>query len=299
MGHEDNLDRTTLTSSLRVITLCTNQLAGVTKLMSKVFKLQKTGPFSLDTEALLKLKAVWGISEIEEFEYYLFTNVEDGVKIRVLSINEEIPAIHDSHNHRNVGVQSIVFHSPKWEKIVTKINEKGHRKVNGFKHITEEKSSAIHTRILGSAQLFFELVSDTQNFIKVEIASDSVDEELKFYGTIFGYQSLEYSNLEFNEVSIMYHNVKALATDKTHIGFIEFEDNYYQEVSEPPRLPYEGVGMLTFETKDIGEVLARCHAHQAKVYQTPRKVIDPCYGEAITMSILSPTGIVIEVYNKL
>ena len=300
MEHEEISEETALCGALRVITICTHHFASTKRYNNKILKLPHEGPISLDDSDSKRLKSLWGIEDSMDFEYHVFASriLEEGLQIRVLHMNQEISSIYESHHPRNIGVHSIVFHSTNWNKINSKIKEKGVRKVKGLKRLDEAEVKNERTKILGPSQLFYEVVSDDKDFIEIEINSDAFDQERKFFSKVLGHPHFKISNYELNEVGVQYHTVSSSIKDDTAINFIEFEDNFYKEVNEPPRIPNEGIGMLSFETKDIGEVLARCHAHQFQVYRTPRKVNDPIYGEAISMTILAPTGMLIEVYNK-
>ena len=80
---------------------------------------------------------------------------------------------------------------------------------------------------------------------------------------------------------------------------VGYEEDDFIDLEEAPRLPNQGMVMWSFETRDIGEVLARAHAKQVKIYRTPRKMTTPLLGEVIALTLLSPTGYIIEVYSRL
>jgi len=122
----------------------------------------------------------------------------------------------------------------------------------------------------------------------VSISSIDYVEEVEFYTKVLGMTaSLVSDHVMINHPS----------SGEFYIHLSQLEDHV--QVTEPtPRLPYFGWVMTSYETRDIGELLARAHASQNKVYRTPRKVMDPLLGSVIAMQLLTPNGMVVEVFQR-
>lgn len=126
--------------------------------------------------------------------------------------------------------------------------------------------------------------------IQVHISSDEYVEEVDFYTKVLGKKA------ELIDEDIAIH-LSTSTTDRIVINRLEGEEES-EQASVVSRFPYEGWVMTSYETSDLGEILARAHAAQVKVYRTPRKILDPILGPILGMSLLSPTGMVVEVYQK-
>ncbi len=283
------LTKKILTGPLRLVTLCSDDIDEIRSFYVDQMGLTVEGP--LEIEDPEKLKTYYGITEGIEMSVYQVgpKYADDGIFFRIINISQSTPKIKASASAREVGLLLMerqsgpelqVAQSPShyyWRNIVT----------------TLPKGSEIPDEVVAIPTVTF--------------VTDQIEEDIIFYTHIFGMNLLsdetrevakaELPGLE-RHATIRSIRLQSKTGEGCYMRLIAFEDEEYAELQAAPRLPNQGIPMCSYETTDIGEILARAHAKQIKIYRTPRKHHDPILGEVITMSLLSPTGSIIEVYSR-
>jgi len=92
--------------------------------------------------------------------------------------------------------------------------------------------------------------------------------------------------------------VYAKGTAKNHLLFLDYKDGIFEELEVVPRIPNRGLGMWTFETKNLAEVLERAMTNNVEIINEPMAYNDPILGKIEVMTMLAPNGFLIEVFTK-
>ena len=249
-----------LTGPLSVITWCCSDVDKVISFLRGKGVVCTPVP-SVANEELENIKLYWGIPGIRSIEIYEALLPNQEIKMRIVAHGEDVDL-----GSSLMGMKSLSSRGNEGDPISIQPNSAD----NG------SSSSTSGSRIEGVEEL-------------ITIASDQIDDEVEFYTKVLGKKAeLIEENILFKSPSSRHSAIR--------LEGIEGEDNEQEIVA---RFPNIGWVMSSYETSDLGEVLARAHATENKVYRTPRKIIDPVLGNILCMSVLSPTGMVIEVYQKV
>ena len=278
---------------LRLINICTNELKDVTDFFVKVMKMK------LSNKAVLndRQRDLWGVSELSQQKYYyLFSSDLEIPQIRIIVNQEDTQSIRKTSLPTELGIYNLHFDVS--EKIYSKISKK---------NSTGKAQPLVFT---GPGEVQYTCHQSLSQGILFKAAASIVehlDEEIEFYTRVLGMQS-DVLDLSSNEplsipgVTTDHHSRKYVFDPEQtslQLHFITVDEELIQDSAVPPRMPHHGWCIWTFETSDIGEVLARAHARRIAVFKSPRKIYDPELGELICMSLISPSGYLIEVISKV
>ena len=318
-----------LTSYLHTATLCTVDLAAIKHFYVTGMKMTLDGPIALEEKAEERLKNLWGVPDELSFDYYHLyrKEVPSLIQIRLLVLSEPTPHIHSSYSSRELGSFSLGFPNGDQKNLDRHLSSLG---VMAMAPMQEGEIP----RPDGSTYRYWETIykgPDYLHCVGIErgdgasqlapidaannfggpgysaFVTNQSDKEIAFYTDVLGMElrsDREWETAEGSALGIpagvpfRFAIVYAKETHQNHLLFLDYRDGVFEDAGIPPRIPNQGLGMWTFETQDIGEILARAHAKQIKVYRTPRKVNDPIYGSAIALTLLTPSGYLIEIFNK-
>ena len=249
-----------LTGPLSVITWCCSVIE------STITQLRSGGVVctpvpTVANEELEALKLYWGLPNIDSLDIYEALLPKEKIKMRLVSHGIDI-----DRGSEHIGVKSLECEQEHAEQLF-------------IKPIGKSETTETHTAISS-----FEGVEEL-----LHIASDQYIEEVDFYTKVLGKEA----QLVNDDIII---NSSTSAYSAIRLERLE-EEGYEEEVVS--RFPSTGWVMSSYETSDLGEILARAHASQNKVYRTPRKLVDPVLGSILCMSLLSPSGMVVEVYQNV
>lgn len=309
-------DVNALTGPLQMVTLCSNNLEEVRKLYVQNIGLEIKGPFDIEGSMRAKLRTYWDIPASIEFQVFHLFKPEDvphpSVGIRVIIISEDTEMLHDHSAYREIGPYSIGFSTKNIKDLKELLKSQGQTSLPTTHikeaHITNRKEEDRKMALFsGPDNVRLSILQEDSTGIQNTIfITDRPDEEIEFYTHVLGMQltsdfqgvsKKSYQKDDSVKVIFRSSTLTSKASHEKSVHLLSYDSDEEQERKVPFRLPQKGVVMYTFETKDIGEILARAHAKEVKVYRTPRKLIDPIYGEAIAMTLLSPTGFIVEVYT--
>ena len=249
-----------LTGPLSVITWCCSDVERVISLLRDK-RIVCTPVPALVNEELEAMKLYWGLQSIQSLEIYEALLPNEKIKMRLVSHSIEV-----DHGSSLIGVKSLECEHEEQDQLF-------------IKAIIDENSNG-EVPMIPSLEGVEELLN---------IASDQYIEEVDFYTKVLG-----------KEAKLVDDDIIIKSTESTHSAIrltrLEEEGHENEVVA---RFPNFGWVISSYETSDLGEILARAHATQNKVYRTPRKITDPILGSILCMSLLSPSGMVVEVYQKL
>ncbi len=249
-----------LTGPLSVITWCCSDVESViTQLRDK--GVVCTPVPTVVNEDLESMKLYWGLPNVQTLEVYEALLPNEKIKMRLVS-----HGMQTDHGSSLIGVKSLECEHEEQDQLF-------------IKPISDEDSREVKPVIPS-----FEGVEELLN-----IASDQYIEEVDFYTKVLG-----------KEAKLVDDDIIIKSPESTHSAIrLERLEEEGHENEVVARFPNIGWVMSSYETNDLGEILARAHASQNKVYRTPRKITDPVLGSILCMSLLSPSGMVVEVYQTL
>lgn len=295
-----NSSKKALTGPQYLITLCTHDLYGIKNLLLDGLAMTMEGPFEISESQRAKQNILWEIPDEIEYDIYRFSqdNSNGHLKIRLIHVHDATPEIRQSYNSRELGMMSLNFSTTR-----TEVLDKHFKKLVALKRGQGEVYKG--TNFVQFTNRKNEEISG--NLFSTTLVSDRAEEDATFLVKVLGltkttddFFSTTKRALPGIEKNVMYRAIDLNIAEQQEplIKLIEYEDGYFIEGEAIPRLPNQGFGMISFQTADLGEVLARAYAQQIKVYRSPRKVSDVILGDSIVMTLLSPGGLILEVFNK-
>jgi len=277
---------TTLTGPLRLLTLSTHDLTSLQECFVKILGMKLEGPFEISGDHQSKLRKYYDISEEIGFEIYqLLYEEETQLSIRVISLDKETPLMRGDHPEPGIGAYAV--------SIGYGDDPKQALSTDGL-YLNGPENLKIHM-----AKKPLSMMDDIQvrQMLSTKILTDVLDEEALFYKNVLGMDGIAAKQ---RALSDHYEGPSIICRPhdyvSQHIELTEIEPK--EEGVTHLRLPNRGICMHTYETADVGEVLARAHAGQIKAYRTPRTIVDPILGDIISMLLLSPSGYLVEIYTK-
>jgi len=275
---------------LKLVTICTSDLSAITSFYKEELGLSINGPHELEAEEKEKLSAFWDIPLTLGFDVYSLSTGEGITELhtRIIHIHEETPYFRGSYDVKELGPYMIDMTMNHEQKIV--------KAPGKYLCRTVEASYGETNLELGNR------VQDKPLF--ATFMSDKIEEELLLFTHVLGLSlqpdlTNNASNGSNGKDSIHNYKISARDGEGYRLMLVGYEEDDCIDLEEAPRLPNQGMVMWSFETRDIGEVLARAHAKEVKIYRTPRKLSTPLLGEVIALTLLSSTGYIIEVYSRL
>jgi len=285
--HDPEISGKGLTGPLRIITICTNDLEDTLLFYRDRLGMTATGPIVSTEEQVLRLKQYLDIDpEIDISCYHIYEQDTEGISIRLIYLSQEVPAIKTSRSALHLGPLGLVCTLAQSEDISSVM------KAPDFNQVMISGEDELHKLGIRQSCLITDQMDKEHDFLTRVLSMSILSDKIMSAGKASPV-GLE-PNVKYRISQLSYAE-----GEKSFLELIEPQDVALQEPDVPLRPPYRGQVMWTFMTRDIGEVLARSHARQIKVYKTPRKITDPIYGDAISMILMSPTGYLIEVYARL
>ena len=286
-------------ASFSMLTLCTDDLKGVKKFFVKGLGFKMSDHVLMDETYHAKQADLWGIAPSEQFElYYLYVKDSKKPLIRIVFFKEPVGSIRDSMNYEEIGISGINWNGLKRIK-------KKH-----LANISDEQFSGIYKGPGNIQYVLSESKSGTEqatNF-NLLITLEHLSDEVRFYSRVFGlkksisnnngavvdsFANLNKTNLEAAEI------MQIQQEDEVYATLIKYPSDRVVESENPSRFPAVGWVMMSYQCTDLGEVLARAHASGITVGSTPRKIVDPFLGDLIAMTLISPNGLLYEVFTKV
>ena len=152
--------------------------------------------------------------------------------------------------------------------------------------------SELMTEVKSSSSFQLGFCPDSEE-LYLQIRTDQFEEELRYIKRVLDWEVSKEANDLVEEDLSLNGGQEKLTRQKIMLK----EPNDQDEKTTIHGIV--GGPILGMTTKDVGEILARTHAERLRIVQTPRRLVDPLLGPAITMRIQSPGGIIIDVHNPL
>ena len=317
-----------LTGYLNVATFCTEDLEGYTHFYGEVMKMQIEGPFSLSAEEKQAQKAFWQIPEDIDYDLYHFyrASVPSLVHMRVLHLKTSTPRIHNSYNSYEYGTFSLGFPTSDAKGMdermkAFKVDAMAPMQLGDIVRANGEKGQYLETIYKGPDYLHCVGI-ERVNFPQLApcdpndgfggpgysalVPFDS-QSEMDFYTEVLDFFVLFDANWETAEGSALgtgpgvpfrFVALYAQGAQQNHILLLDFKDGNQIDTGVLSQLPNQGLGMYTYQTKDINEVHRRAVAHGIEVLSPIQEVEDAILGNGKACLLLSPNKMYIEIFEK-
>jgi len=133
------------------------------------------------------------------------------------------------------------------------------------------------------------------------------DAELDFYIQVLGleirfdwvWEASPGSALGIDEgVPFRFVSLYAKGSNQNHLLFLDYKDGIHVENNAAPKIPNQGLGMWSFETKHIEHILKKAIEQNSVIISQPVVNTDPITGKGKTMTLLTPSGFLVEIFEK-
>lgn len=317
-----------LTGYLHTATLCTVDIEGYKKFYGEAMKMQIDGPILLSPEEKEAQKTFWHIPSHIDYDLYHFhrASVPSLVHLRVLHLKSDTPKIHQSYNSYEEGSFSLGFPTANAMGMDERMKEFG---IEGMAPM--QKGDIVQAN--GKVRHYLETIykgPDYLHCVGIEridypqlapcdpvdgfggpgysafVPRDS-DAEIAFYTEVLDFFVLFDAIWETAEGSALgtgpgvpfrFAALYAQEAKQNHILILNFKDGNQIDTGVPSQVPNQGLGMYTFQTNNIDEVVRRAVAHKTKILSPIRKVNDPILGNGEACLLMSPNQMYIEIFQQ-
>ncbi len=318
-----------LCNYLHTATLCSTDLEATKKFYVRAMGMTIEGPFELSVDEMSGQRNVWNIPDHIDYDYYLIhrPSVPSLVNIRFLHLKQETPHIHQSYSCRELGSFSLGFPNGDVHATDQRVEDQGFGRMAPLQEgeVTRDGKTFPYYETIHQGPDFVHCVSLGRGGGMPQVSpideetklggpgysafvTDNSDEELAFYLDVmdmkFGFdwvwEASPGSALGIPEgVPFRFAAIYAKGASQNHLLFLDYKDGIFEKSAAPSRVPNQGIGMWSFETKNIDMVLANAKQHNAKVITSPTKIVDPILGSTKTMTMETPGGLLIEIFQIL
>lgn len=318
-----------LAKPIHTVTVSTVSLEQSMLFYRDTLGLKVTGPIALDDETEATQRALWQIPDDIEWQTYLLRRdgVDGAFQIRLLVLNKPTPSIHKSWSSQELGPFSMGF--PNLDQIGFDkfVRQQGFGALNKIEIYevprTDGTMYPIHETIFNGPD-FVHAVGiyrgdgvaqlgpvDAETGMggpaySAQVVADS-DAMISFLTDVLGWElrsdrtwksagsegALNAPDGTVFRFSILYS--KGATTG--HILLVDYKNIEPINPGVAPRLPNLGIGMWTFETTDLDQVLANAKSAGITLAHPAVTFSSPALGKARAATLLAPNGFLIEVFE--
>ncbi len=319
-----------LTLRLAEITLSTNHLDSIRRFYVEGMGMTLEGPLHISRKVRKAQRRLWGIPGTLSWQQYRLhrPEIEGEIEIRLLVFDQPVPSIHASYDPLELGPLSIGF--PNLDQV--KLDS--HIRSLGFGALARLEGSKI-PRPDGQLYTIYETIFNAPDFthgvgitrgdgMRQMAPVDSAtghggpgysaqvvhrsEEVLNFYTQVLGlelrsdrqWRSSPGSALGIPEgIPFRFSIVYPQGARTGQLLFLDFDDAQEKPSAHPPRLPYRGIAMWTFETRDLGEIERRAKAAGTPFLHGRVKIQHPVFGAIQALTLFAPNGFPVEVFQSI
>ncbi|KAA1244925.1 VOC family protein [Aquimarina sp. RZ0] len=316
-----------LTGYIHTATFCTENIDTYRHFYCDVMQMQMDA-IPLMEEEKNKQRAFWNISgDIDYDVYHCYrASVPSLIQLRILHLKTSTPHIHNSYNSYELGSFSLGFptsDAKAMDKHIQKcgIDAMAPMQLGDIENPDGTKRQYLETIYKGPDYLHcvgIERVNQKQlapcdpnnGFggpgYSAFVAKDS-DAEVEFYTTVLGHKIIFDSVWEAaddgalgvpNGTPFRFCGIYAVNSEQNHMLFLEFKDGNMIDTGVQSCIPNQGLGMWTFQTSDIDEVIKRAKTNNIKVHSGIQEVSDYILGDGKACLLETPNGFYVELFQK-
>ncbi len=318
-----------LTLRLSEVTLSTNSLDSIRQFYVSGMGMTLEGPIPVKRAVRKRLHRMWGIPDTLRWHLYRLHRPEivGEIAIRVVVFEQPVPAIHASYDPLELGPLSIGFPN------LNQVQLDNHIRNLGFGALARLEASKI-LRPDGTPYTIYETIFNAPDYThcvgitrgdgmrqmapvdsatghggpgySAQVVHNS-DEVLAFYTQVLGlelrsdrqWRSSSGSALGIPEgIPFRFSIVYPQGARTGQLLFLDFEDAREKPSAHPPRLPYRGIAMWSFETRDLDEIAQRVRKANTPVAHPRVRLRHPTLGPVEIMVLWAPNGFPVEVFQK-
>lgn len=319
-----------LCGPLHTVTITTAHLDSLELFYVKGMGMSLLGPFNLSKKEMRQQKELWDLPAMMDYSLYLLhrPTVSDNIRIRVLVVSKRQPLIHKTYNSREMGPFTLGFPNANQEKLDTLIRELGFTSMAPMQ-------AAVLSKPDGTKYKYLETIYKAPDFVHVvgiergngmpqlapydpetskggpgyaaQIVTGMGKQVIKFYTDVLGMEIRKDTEWKTGEGSALgiepnvpfrFAIVYSKGATSGYLLFMDFKDHIRYNSHASPRPPNRGIGMYSFETKNIRQVYNRAKEMDIRIIQKPNDYKDPMIGNCRIMTMVAPNGLMIEVFQK-
>lgn len=327
MNQESQFSFQGLCHHLHTATICSVDIDSIKKFYVHGMGMDLEGPVNVSLEQKNAQRKLWGIPDQVDYDYYHIhrTSVPSLIHIRFLHLKTATPHIHKSYSSRELGPFSLGFPNGDIHQMDKRVKE------NGFGQMADMQEGEV-TRD-GKTYPYYETIYKGPDFLhcvglergngmdqvspideitklggpgySAYVTNDS-DAELQFYIDVLGleirfdwvWEASPGSALGIEEgVPFRFVALYAKGSNQNHLLFLDYKDGKFEEIDVAPRVPHQGLGMWSFQTYDIDKVFNYASDRQVAQIHEPTVINDPIFGKCKSMTMHTPSGFLIEIFN--
>jgi len=318
-----------LVSYLHTATLCTTDLAAYRAFYVDALKMQMDGPFELSEEVKAGQKDLWKIpAEVDYDIYHLYrASVPSLVQMRILHLKTSTPHIHKSYNAYEIGSFSLGFPTTDAKGVDKRLKE------HGIKAMAPMQIGDI-VRADGVPGQYIETIYQGPDYLHVvgiervgisplapcdpkdgfggpgysALVVKDTEAEMKFYTEVLDFYPLLDAVWKTSEGSALgtgpgipyrFTSLWPKKWEQNYVILLEFQDGNAIDTGVPSHLPNQGLGMYTFQTRDIDQVVERAKAINTNIISDIRAIKDSFLGKGKACVLQTPSGFYYEIFEKL
>jgi len=318
-----------LVGHLNTVTLCTTSIEEYKHFYGEVMQMDIVGPLDQTSEEIRHQNLFWNIPQDVEYEMYHFhrSSVPSLLHLRVLHLKTETPHIHNSYNSYELGSFSLGFPTAKAKEFDERmksfnIGEMAPMQVGDIVRADGIPGQYLETIYQGPDYLHcvgIERVAISQLAPcdpdglfcgpgYSALVSNDAEAEINFYTKVLDhYTQLDAvwnaskgSALGVAEgVPFRFTSFYAQEATQNHIIMLEFQDGNSIDTGVPSHLPNQGLGMYSFYTSSVEDILIRANQEETEILSQATILKDPIVGTGRAVLLKAPSGMYIEIIEKL
>ncbi len=315
-------DNPGLVGGLRGITLIVDDLDAVSTLYGDGFGLVREGPVTATAIEIDAQRALWGLPDDFEWALYLFRrpSVPEAAVLRVLVVDESVPAMRNSWDRQEPGPYGIGFATADTFALDEKV------RALGFDRTTPEVSDYTAERPDGTDYRIHEASWYGPGFIRAIAVSRKdgmapvgpmepatgmggpsyssqilVDlaPMLAFFKNVLDFEVRSLRDWSVFDPPFRFAMVHPKGPVQGHVAFVEYEEEHtFSATGVAPAPPHKGMAIWSFPTEDLDQVLKTARVENSEVLSDPVLTNLASFGCVRAASIYSPTGFLIELYER-
>jgi len=314
-----------LVGYIHTATLCTVDLDTYRKFYGDTMRMQIEGPFSSTNQDKDIQRARWNIPADIDFDVYhcYRASVPSLIHLRILHLKTPTPQIHNSYNSYELGSFSLGFPTSDakgFDAVMQANNVEAMapmqlgdivKEDGGVRHYLETiYKGPDYLHCVGIERVDYPQLApcDPKDGFggpgySAFTAKDS-DAELSFYTDVLDHDVLFDSVWETAEGSALgtgpgvpfrFTGVYAKGAKQNHFLMLDFKDGNAIDTGIQSCVPNQGLGMYSFYTTDIHQIMDRAKANNIKILAEISEVNDHILGEGNSCLLETPNGFYIEL----
>lgn len=316
-----------LTGYIHTATLCTIDMEAYKYFYGDVMKM-KLDVVGLAEIEKIKQRSFWNIPQYVDYDLYhcYRPTVPSLIQLRIIHLKKPTPHIHKSYDSYEMGSFSLGFPTSDakgMDERMKKYNVKAMADMQLGDIDNGDGTSRQYLETIYKAPDFLHCVGiervNQEQLAPCDpndgfggpgysafVAKDS-DAEVVFYTDVLGHnvifdsvwEASKDGALGINEgAPFRFCGINAPNSKQNHFLLLEFKDGNMIDTGVQSCIPNQGLGMYTFQTRDINEVMKRAKANNIKVHSEIQHVSDYILGEGKACLLESPNGLYVELFQQ-